>query len=196
MLRAREEIVDRRGLDLLARVHHRDAVANLISGAEVVSGEQDRDPAFLGEPLQQFENLRLDGGVERGGRLVGDHELRLRQQGERDHQALGLAAGTAYPGWLAAVVVLRYLLPALAGGLLLVGGRRPRLRHTPLGQASTMVIAVLLGGVALLRAVGRDTSLLLTVSEVLIPLAALATFGNLVWVNRRAITGSAGALRG
>jgi hypothetical protein len=34
------------------------------------------------------------------------------------------------------------------------------------------------------------------VSEVLIPLAALATFGNLVWVNRRAITGSAGALRG
>jgi cardiolipin synthase (CMP-forming) len=110
--------------------------------------------------------------------------------------AIGLAAGAAYPGWLAAVVVLRYLLPALAGGVLLVGGRRPRLRHTPLGQASTALIAVLLGGVALFRAAGRDTSLLLTVSEVLIPLAALATFGNLVWVNRRAITGSAGALRG
>jgi cardiolipin synthase len=110
--------------------------------------------------------------------------------------AIGLAAGAAYPGWLAAVVVLRYLLPALAGGLLLLGRRRPRLRHTPVGQASTAMIAVLLGGVALLRATGRDTGLLLSVSEVLIPLAALATFGNLAWVNRRAITGSAGALRG
>jgi phosphatidylglycerophosphate synthase len=110
--------------------------------------------------------------------------------------AIGLAAGAAYPGWLAAVVVLRYLLPALAGGLLFLGGRNPRLRHTPVGQASTAMIAVFLGGVALLRAASRDTGLLLTVSEVLIPLAALATFGNLVWVNRRAITGSAGAVRG
>jgi cardiolipin synthase len=110
--------------------------------------------------------------------------------------AAGLAAGGAYPAWLASVVVLRYLLPALAGGLLLLSGRRPELRHTPLGQASTAVIAVLLGGVGLLRAFGRDTSLLLSVSEALIPLAALATFGNLVWANRRAITGSAGALHG
>jgi cardiolipin synthase len=110
--------------------------------------------------------------------------------------AVGLAAGGAYPAWLAAVVVMRYLLPALGGGLLLLSGRRPELRHTPLGQVSTVVIAVLLGGVGLLRALGRDTGLLLSVSEALIPLAALATFGNLVWANRHAITGSAGARRG
>jgi phosphatidylglycerophosphate synthase len=104
--------------------------------------------------------------------------------------ALGLAAGGADPAWLAAVVVLRYLIPALAGGLLLLWGRRPRLRHTPLGQVSTALIAILLGGVGLLRALGRDTGLLLTASEALIPLAALATFGNLFWANRDAMGGS------
>jgi phosphatidylglycerophosphate synthase len=104
--------------------------------------------------------------------------------------AVGLAAGGAYPGWLAAVVVLRYLIPALAGGLLLVAGRRPRLSHTPLGQVSTVLIAVLLGGVGLLRAVGRETTLLLLVSEIIIPIAALATFGNLFWANRRSMAGS------
>jgi cardiolipin synthase len=103
---------------------------------------------------------------------------------------IGLAAGGAFPGWLAAVVVARYLLPAAVGGLLLVAGRRPRLRHTPLGQVSTTLIAVLLGGVGLLRALGRDAGWLLAVSEVLIPVAAVATFGNLLWVNRAAFGGS------
>lgn len=110
--------------------------------------------------------------------------------------AVGLAAGGAYPAWLAVTVVLRYLIPALAGAGLLLAGRRPRLRHTPVGQASTTLIAILLGGVGLLRALGRDTALLLVVSEVIIPLAALATFGNLFWANRDAIGGSGPPPRG
>jgi phosphatidylglycerophosphate synthase len=104
--------------------------------------------------------------------------------------AVGLAAGGAYPGWLAAVVVLRYLIPAVAGGILLLTGRRPRLSHTPLGQVSTALIAILLGGVGLLRAVGSDTAFFLILSETIIPIAALATFGNLLWANRRSIAGS------
>src|SRR5262249_32284778 len=43
VMRTREEVVDRRSLDLLARVHDGHAVANLIGGAEVVRGEQHRD---------------------------------------------------------------------------------------------------------------------------------------------------------
>ena len=43
--------------------------------------------------LQQVEDLRLDGDVERGGRLVGDDELRLAGQRHRDHDALAHAAG-------------------------------------------------------------------------------------------------------
>ena len=110
--------------------------------------------------------------------------------------ALGLAAGGVLPAWLAAVVVLRYLLPAAAGGLLLAAGRRPRLRHTPLGQASTTIIAVLLGGLAILRGLGRDSHLLLGVAEAAIPVATAATFGNLIWANRAAIAGPAGPCRG
>ena len=53
-----------------------------------------------------------------------------------------------------------------------------------------MLIAILLGGVGLLRAFGRDTSLLLIVSETIIPLAALATFANLFWANRHSMGGS------
>jgi cardiolipin synthase len=101
--------------------------------------------------------------------------------------AVGLAVGGAYPPWLAAVVVGRYALPALAGSLLLLAGRRPALEHTPLGQASTTLIAVLLGALALARGAGWATGALLTVAEVAVPLAAVATFANLAWASRRAI---------
>ena len=106
--------------------------------------------------------------------------------------AIGLAAGQAYPPWLAALVILRYGLPALVGATLLLLGRRPELRHTPLGQASTTLIGVLLGGVALLRGLGQDTRLLVQVPEVLVPLAVLATFANLYWANRAVFARQAG----
>lgn len=103
--------------------------------------------------------------------------------------ALGLTIGGAYPVWLAGVVVARYSLPALVGAVLLVARRRPALAHTPLGQASTTVIAFAIGGLALLRGIGWSTALLLAISEVAIPLAALAAFANLVWADRRAFLG-------
>ena len=42
---------------------------------------------------EQVEDLRLDGDVERGGRLVGDQQLRVVGQRHRDHGALPHAAG-------------------------------------------------------------------------------------------------------
>ena len=41
----------------------------------------------------QIENLRLQGDVERGGRLVGDQQARVAGQRHRDHHALAHAAG-------------------------------------------------------------------------------------------------------
>lgn len=103
--------------------------------------------------------------------------------------AAGLAIGGAYPGWLAGVVTARYAVPAAFGGALLAAGRRPQLRHTFFGQLSTVLIAVLLGGVALLHwlAPGAPELRLRGVGEVLIPIAALATFANLLWSNRAAV---------
>ena len=103
--------------------------------------------------------------------------------------AIGLALGGAYPVWLAMVVVARYGLPALAGMILLLAARRPALHHTPMGQFSTMLIGVLLGGIALLRGLGWPSGVLLVGAEVLLPVAALATFVNLFMANRPALLG-------
>jgi len=104
--------------------------------------------------------------------------------------AVGLAVGGAYPGWLAGTVLARYALPALAGAILLLGRRRPRLQHTPMGQASTLSIGILLGGLALFHGLGYPTAALRWAAEVVIPAAALATFVNLFWSNRREILGA------
>lgn len=104
--------------------------------------------------------------------------------------AIGLYLGGAYPWWLALVVIVRYGLPAVVGAGLVLAGRRPNLHHTPLGQVSTTLIGVLLGGLALFRGLGLGTGVLLAVAEVVLPVAALATFVNLFWANRSAIVGS------
>jgi cardiolipin synthase (CMP-forming) len=101
--------------------------------------------------------------------------------------AIGLAAGGAFPMWLALVVIARYLVPALAGGMLLATDRRPELRHTVTGQISTSLIIVLVGGVCLFRFLGQDASNVVIGAEVAIPIATIATFVHLAWVARRPV---------
>lgn len=98
--------------------------------------------------------------------------------------AVGLVIGGALPSWLAITVALRYGLPAVAGVGLLLMRRHVQLRHTPLGQLSTTVIALVLGGVALFRGLGIDASWLDTVGEIVIPVTTLACWLNLAWANR------------
>ena len=50
------------------------------------------DSGFDLQLLDQLQNLRLDRDVQRGRRLVGDHELRVAGQGHGDHHALAHAA--------------------------------------------------------------------------------------------------------
>jgi phosphatidylglycerophosphate synthase len=99
--------------------------------------------------------------------------------------AAGLVIGGLFPLWLAAVVVARYLLPALVGSALIAMGRRPELRHTLTGQVSTSLITILLGGVALFRGLNQDSSGLLRAAEVVLPVATVATFVHLGWAARR-----------
>jgi len=99
--------------------------------------------------------------------------------------AIGLALGGTFPLWLALVVIARYLLPALAGGVLIAMGHRPELRHTLTGQVSTVLILVLLGGVCLFRGLKQDSSGLLNAAEVVIPIATLATYVHLGFALRR-----------
>ncbi len=106
---------------------------------------------------------------------------------------IGLALGGTFPLWLALVVIARYLLPALAGGVLIAAGRRPELRHTLTGQVSTTLILVLVGGVCLFRGLDQDSGGLLNAAEVVIPVATVATYIHLaVALRRPARTAEAG----
>ena len=79
-------------LDDLARVHHRDPVAHLGDDAEVVGDEDDGRARLALEAPHQVQDLRLDGHVEGGRRLVCDQQLRLAGKRHRDHHALRHAA--------------------------------------------------------------------------------------------------------
>src|SRR2546429_7468119 len=70
--------------------------------------------------------------------------------------AVGLVLSSVIPLWLAAVIVARYVLPALGGAVLISIHRRPELRHTVSGQVSTALIIVLVGGICLFRFFGQD----------------------------------------
>ena len=77
MQRVLEQRLDRRLLDLAAGIHHHDALGGLGDDAEIVGDQHDRRAGLLLELQHQVEDLRLDGDVERGGRLVGDQHLRI-----------------------------------------------------------------------------------------------------------------------
>ncbi len=55
-------------------------------------------PSSSTSPLQQVEDLRLGGHVERGGRLVGDQQLRAQRDGHGDARPAGAGRRTARAG--------------------------------------------------------------------------------------------------
>ena len=55
--------------------------------------EQHRHAEVCLQVLEQREDLRLHGDVERGRRLVGDEQVGLVGERHGDHHALALAAG-------------------------------------------------------------------------------------------------------
>ena len=93
VLRVGEQVGDVGAFDDLAGIHHQHLVGHLGDHAEIVGDEQDRHAEPALQVAQQIEDLRLDGDVERGGRLVGDQQRRLARQRHRDHDALAHAAG-------------------------------------------------------------------------------------------------------
>ena len=87
-----EHVLDRPGLDRLARIHHRNAVAGFKDQAQIVRHEDHRRAELLAETLDQLHDAGLDGNVQRRRRLVEQQQRRLRQKRHRDHDALLLAA--------------------------------------------------------------------------------------------------------
>jgi hypothetical protein len=60
--------------------------------AEVMRYQQKAHGSLGLQVLQQSQDLRLNGDVQRGGRLVRDQQIRLQRNGHGDHDALALPA--------------------------------------------------------------------------------------------------------
>ena len=93
MRRALEHIRDAAGLDQPSRIHHRYPVNELRHHAEVVRDQDHRHLELLLQRAEQVEDLRLDGHIQRGCRLVGQQQRRRACQRDRDHHALAHTAG-------------------------------------------------------------------------------------------------------
>ena len=91
VLRPREQLVPRGDLDELPEVHHRDAVAEVLHGREVVRDEQAREAELRLQRPEEVEDGRLDRDVERRHGLVRD------QQARRDAERAGQADALALP---------------------------------------------------------------------------------------------------
>ncbi len=77
---ARDDPRGRAGLDHLAGIHHRDAVAMFRHHAEIVRDQHQAHAQLGAQRAQQLQHLRLHRDVQRRGRLVGDQQPRARRR--------------------------------------------------------------------------------------------------------------------
>src|SRR6185437_5696693 len=80
-------------LDDRAGVHDAGAVADGAGQLEIVGDEEHGQAALAAQVVEDRHHLRLGGDVESGRRLVGEQQLRLRQQRGGDHHPLQQPAG-------------------------------------------------------------------------------------------------------
>jgi hypothetical protein len=86
------ELPDFCHLPHLAMAQHDDAIRDLRDNREIVRDVDTGGIAAADCALEGFQHLDLGGDVERGGRLVEDHDVRIGDQCHR-HQPLKLTAG-------------------------------------------------------------------------------------------------------
>ena len=70
-----------------------DLLAHLGHNAQVMGDHDDGHAQLVAQVVHQLQDLCLDRHVQRGGRLVGDQQLRLTGQRNGDHNALAHTAG-------------------------------------------------------------------------------------------------------
>ncbi len=101
-------------LDLLAGILHDHALRRLGDHAHVVGDQDQRHAALALQGEQQVEDLRLDGDVERGGRLVGDQQAADCRRSPWRSSPAGSCRRTAGAGRRAAAARARGCRPGRA----------------------------------------------------------------------------------
>ena len=67
-------------LHQIAQVHNADSVGDMLDDGQIVGDEKIRQVALFLQGFQQVDDLRLNGDVQRGDRLIADDELRVQGQ--------------------------------------------------------------------------------------------------------------------
>ena len=93
MLGKAEQVLDSRLLDHLPGIHHQHMIADLGDNPEIMRDEDHRRAGIPPKVAQKIENLRLNGHVERGCRLIRDDQRGITGERHGDHCALAHAAG-------------------------------------------------------------------------------------------------------
>ncbi len=91
--RAIEDIVYLAVLHGTTGIHHQHLVADTGDHAKVMGDHDDGGVELALELVHQGHDLGLHGHVERGGRLIGDQQLRPAEQCHGDHHPLAHTAG-------------------------------------------------------------------------------------------------------
>jgi len=110
MKRVRKNIPNGTLFDDLAGIHHGHGISCFADNAQVVRDQNHSGARFLTQATDQLDHLRLDGHVERGRRLVRQHQARLAGYRQRDHHPLAHPAAQlvgvfAQPGALICTLV-------------------------------------------------------------------------------------------
>jgi hypothetical protein len=79
-------------LDEFAQVHDANPITHMLDSGQVMADQEIGDAAFSLQIFQEIENLRADGDIEGGHRLVEDHQGWLQHQSPCDSDTLALAA--------------------------------------------------------------------------------------------------------
>ena len=77
-------------LDKFAQVHDANPITHMLDSGQVVADQEIGDPELSLQVFQEIENLRTDGDIEGGHRLVEDHQRWLQHQSPRDPDTLTL----------------------------------------------------------------------------------------------------------
>src|SRR5579885_109618 len=93
VLRLRKQLLDRRLFHFAAGIHDDHPLRGFRHHAEIVSDENDGGAELVLQVENNVEDLRLDGDIERGGRLVSNQHLRIARKRHCDHGALTHAPG-------------------------------------------------------------------------------------------------------
>jgi hypothetical protein len=85
-----EDRLGRALLDDASEVHDEHALADHAHNIKIMRDEQHREPGVAPQFVKEFQDRRLNGNIERRGRLVEDEKLRFEGDGARVRRTLCL----------------------------------------------------------------------------------------------------------